>query len=134
MLSAAPRPGANTILITHKPNIIDALGKDWFDVKEGEASIFRPENGSAKLVARIQMEEWPQIAAANDGIARIPAVEIQIQFLCILAVDAPPEFTHLPPHPRCCCSIVRVTPGSRSHPARPSFISRAIQYNAPPPP
>ena len=43
----------------------DALGKDWFDVKEGEASIFRPENGSSKLVARIQMEEWPQIAAAN---------------------------------------------------------------------
>jgi hypothetical protein len=25
------------------PNIVDALGKDWFDVKEGEASIFRPE-------------------------------------------------------------------------------------------
>jgi hypothetical protein len=21
----------------HKPNIIDALGKDWFDVNEGEA-------------------------------------------------------------------------------------------------
>jgi len=35
MLSAAPRPGTNTIFITHKPNIIDALGKDWFDVKEG---------------------------------------------------------------------------------------------------
>ena len=65
MLSVAPRPGANTLLITHKPNIIDALGKDWFDVKEGEASIFRPENGSYKLVARIQMEEWPRMTAAN---------------------------------------------------------------------
>jgi len=65
ILSAAPRPGANAILITHKPNIIDALGKDWFDVKEGEASIFRPENESYKLVARIQMEEWPQMTAAN---------------------------------------------------------------------
>ena len=65
MLSAAPRPGANTILITHKPNIIDALGKDWFDVKEGEASIFRPENGIYQLVARVQMEEWPQMTAAN---------------------------------------------------------------------
>jgi phosphohistidine phosphatase SixA len=43
MLSTAPMPGTNTILITHKPNIVDALGKDWFDVKEGEASIFRPE-------------------------------------------------------------------------------------------
>ena len=63
MLSAAP--GSNTILITHKPNIIDALGKDWFDVKEGEASIFHPENGSYRLVARIQMEEWPQMIAAR---------------------------------------------------------------------
>ena len=62
LLGAAPAPGTNTVLITHKPNIVDALGKDWFDVKEGEASIFRPENGSYKLVARVQMDEWPRIA------------------------------------------------------------------------
>lgn len=64
MLGTAPKPGTNTILITHKPNIVDALGKDWFDVKEGEASIFRPENGSYKLFARVQMDEWPRIAVA----------------------------------------------------------------------
>ena len=64
LLSTAPRSGTNTILITHKPNIIDALGKDWFDVKEGEASIFLPANGSYKLLARIQMDDWPRIAAA----------------------------------------------------------------------
>jgi hypothetical protein len=64
LLSTAPTPGTNTILITHKPNIVDALGKDWFDVKEGEASIFRPENGSYKFIARVQMEEWPHLAAA----------------------------------------------------------------------
>jgi phosphohistidine phosphatase SixA len=64
MLGTAPKPGTNTILITHKPNIVDGLGKDWFDVKEGEASLFRPENGSYKLVARVQMEEWPKIAVA----------------------------------------------------------------------
>lgn len=64
MLAVAPNPGTNTVLITHKPNIIDALGKDWFDVKEGEASIFRPENGSYKLVARVQMADWPRIAKA----------------------------------------------------------------------
>jgi hypothetical protein len=28
-------------MVTHKPNILDALGKDWFEVKEGEASLFR---------------------------------------------------------------------------------------------
>ena len=64
MLGVAPKPGTNTILITHKPNIVDGLGKDWFDVKEGEASIFRPENGSYKLVARVQMDEWSHIAVA----------------------------------------------------------------------
>jgi broad specificity phosphatase PhoE len=64
MLGTAPQPGTNTILITHRPNIVDALGKDWFDVKEGEASLFRPENGSYQLLARVQMDEWPRIAVA----------------------------------------------------------------------
>jgi hypothetical protein len=58
------RQGKNDILITHKPNIIDALGKDWFDVREGEASIFKPEGGEYRLVARVHMEDWPRIAAA----------------------------------------------------------------------
>ena len=65
MLAAAPKDHTNTILITHQPNIVAALGKDWFDVKEGEASIFRPVDGSYKLVARVQMDEWPRIAATN---------------------------------------------------------------------
>jgi broad specificity phosphatase PhoE len=63
MLAVVPNPGMNTVLITHKPNIIDALGKDWFDVKEGEASIFRPENGRYTLVARVQMADWSRIGA-----------------------------------------------------------------------
>jgi broad specificity phosphatase PhoE len=65
LLGTAPQPGTNIILITHKPNIVDGLGKDWFDVKEGEASLFRPENGSYKLVARVQMDEWSRIATAS---------------------------------------------------------------------
>ena len=65
MLAKAPDKGKNNMLITHKPNIVDSLGKDWFDVKEGEASIFRPAGkGAYKLVARVQMEDWPKIAAA----------------------------------------------------------------------
>jgi phosphohistidine phosphatase SixA len=64
MLAKAPDSGKNTILITHKPNIVDALGKDWFDVKEGEASIFKPEGGTYRLFARVQMEDWPSISAA----------------------------------------------------------------------
>src|SRR5882757_4456995 len=64
MLAQAPAQGKNNFLITHKPNIVDALGKDWFDVKEGEASIFRPENGVSVLVARVHMDEWPRLAAS----------------------------------------------------------------------
>ena len=62
MLAVAPKDHTNTILITHQPNIVAALGKDWFDVKEGETSIFRPADGDYKLVARVQMDEWPRIA------------------------------------------------------------------------
>jgi phosphohistidine phosphatase SixA len=65
LLAVAPKAGTNTVLISHKPNIIDALGKDWFEVKEGEASIFRPENGKYVLVARVQMTDWPRIAGAK---------------------------------------------------------------------
>jgi len=65
MLARAPAPGQNDILITHKPNIVDALGKDWFDVKEGEASIFRPAAGKYQLLARVQMADWPKIATAE---------------------------------------------------------------------
>ena len=42
LVATAPKAGTDTILVTHYPNIIAALGKDWFDVKEGEASIFPP--------------------------------------------------------------------------------------------
>ena len=62
MLAKAPAPEKNDILITHKPNIIDALGRDWFDVKEGEASIFKPDAGKFHLLARVQMADWSKIA------------------------------------------------------------------------
>jgi phosphohistidine phosphatase SixA len=66
LLATPPQPGTNTLLVTHKPNILDALGKDWFDVKEGEASIFRPAYGKFVLVARLQMTDWTRIGTAMD--------------------------------------------------------------------
>src|SRR5712691_8234252 len=66
MLAQAPDKGKNNVLITHKPNIVDALGKDWFDVKEGEASIFKPEGGKYRLVARVQMDDWPKLAISAN--------------------------------------------------------------------
>jgi phosphohistidine phosphatase SixA len=64
LASAPPLAGTNSVIVTHKPNIIDAFGKDWFDVKEGEATIFKPDGKAYKVVARLQMDEWPRIAGA----------------------------------------------------------------------
>ena len=63
LASTPPAAGTNTVVITHKPNILDAFGRDWFEVKEGEASIFKPDGGSYKLVARVQMDDWSRLAA-----------------------------------------------------------------------
>jgi len=61
---AATRPPSDTniVLVTHKPNIMDAFGKDWFDVREGEASIFKPDgSGGYRLVARVQASDWARL-------------------------------------------------------------------------
>ena len=61
-----PASGTNTVIVTHKPNIIDAFGKDWFEVKEGEASIFKVDpDGKYHVVARVQADQWPKLASAK---------------------------------------------------------------------
>ena len=64
LASTVPPAGSNVVIVSHKPNIIDAFGKDWFEIKEGEATIFKPDGAAYKVVARVQMDEWPRIAAA----------------------------------------------------------------------
>lgn len=64
LVGTPPAAGTTVIVVTHKPNIMEAFGKDWFEVREGEASIFRPREGGTVLVARVLIEEWPAIAAA----------------------------------------------------------------------
>ena len=63
LASTAPPAGTNVVVVSHKPNTIDAFGKDWFEIKEGEATIFKPDGAAYKVVARVQMDEWPRIAA-----------------------------------------------------------------------
>ncbi len=59
IVATVPDPGTNTLVVTHKPNILDVFGKDWFEVKEGEASIFKPDgNGTYSLIARVQIGQW----------------------------------------------------------------------------
>jgi phosphohistidine phosphatase SixA len=58
-----PPAGTNVVIVTHKPNILDAFGKDWFDVREGEMSIFKPEgSGRYTLVARVPAADWAKLA------------------------------------------------------------------------
>ena len=62
-LAGTAPPSTNLLVVTHKPNILDAFGKDWFDVKEGEISIFKPDgSGGYRLVARVQADEWAKLA------------------------------------------------------------------------
>jgi phosphohistidine phosphatase SixA len=62
-LAATAVPGTNIVVVSHKPNILDAFGKDWFDVREGEISIFKPDGaGGYRLVARVQADEWAKLA------------------------------------------------------------------------
>jgi hypothetical protein len=64
MAGTMPEAGKNTLIVTHKPNILDAFGKDWFEVKEGEASIFKPDSsGKAVVIVHVQAVDW--IKAAN---------------------------------------------------------------------
>jgi phosphohistidine phosphatase SixA len=66
LAATPPPPGTNGVIVSHKPNIMDAFGKDWFDVREGEASVFRPDGaGGFTLVARVQAADWSKLAAAN---------------------------------------------------------------------
>jgi phosphohistidine phosphatase SixA len=52
--------GANTILVTHFPNIRDAFPQFAAALADGEALLFGPDGkGGATLVARIKIEEWP---------------------------------------------------------------------------
>jgi len=66
LASTVPPAGSNVVLVSHKPNIMDAFGKDWFDVREGEASVFRPDGNSYKVVARVQAADWAKLAQAAN--------------------------------------------------------------------
>ena len=62
-LAATAVPGTNVVVVSHKPNILDAFGKDWFDVREAEISIFKPDGaGGYRLVVRVRADEWAKLA------------------------------------------------------------------------
>jgi hypothetical protein len=58
LVGAAPAAKVNPVLVTHKTNIADAFGKEFADVAEGEALIFKPGRSRPELVARVKAAEW----------------------------------------------------------------------------
>jgi phosphohistidine phosphatase SixA len=54
LLSTAPPAGSNHFIVSHRPNLQDAAGKEFGDVSEAEVVIFRPLGaGKFELVARV---------------------------------------------------------------------------------
>jgi phosphohistidine phosphatase SixA len=58
-----PRAGTDTVIVTHMPNIAAAFGAATNGAGDGETFVFRPDGkGSAELVARVKVDEWPALA------------------------------------------------------------------------
>ena len=63
LLWTVPPEGKNTIIVSHRPNLQDAAGKEFGDLGEGEIVVFQPLGGGKfKLVARVapssRWTEW----------------------------------------------------------------------------
>ena len=51
--------GANTVLVTHLPNMAAAFPQETAGLSDGETLMFSPDGkGGATLVARIKIEQW----------------------------------------------------------------------------
>ena len=63
-----PRPGTDTLLVTHTPNITAAFGQAAAGIVDGEALVFRPKaGGPAELAGRIKVGDW--VACARSAAA-----------------------------------------------------------------
>jgi hypothetical protein len=63
LVDAPPKPGTDTVLVTHKTNIADAFGKDAGDVAEGEAFVYKANgSGPAIFAGRIKAADWTATA------------------------------------------------------------------------
>lgn len=72
LVATAPAAGTNTIIVTHKPNLVDAFGADWLSSKEADAAVFRPDgHDHATLVARVAPGEWIKFATPGAYDERV---------------------------------------------------------------
>jgi phosphohistidine phosphatase SixA len=63
LLSTSPPAGKNTMIVSHRPNLQDAAGKEFGDATEGEIVVFKPlGEGKFECVGRVappgKWTEW----------------------------------------------------------------------------
>ncbi|HMM91721.1 histidine phosphatase family protein [Bradyrhizobium sp.] len=59
LVNAPPKAGVNNLAVTHKTNVTDAFGKEFADIREGEALVYKTgASGPAAFVMRVQASEW----------------------------------------------------------------------------
>ena len=59
-----PRPGTNTIIVTHLPNIMAVLGQTVAGMDDGETLVLRPDGkGGTEIIGRVKIADWPALAA-----------------------------------------------------------------------
>jgi broad specificity phosphatase PhoE len=59
LVNAPPKAGVNNLAVTHKTNVTDAFGKEFADIREGEAFVYKTgASGPAAFVMRVQASEW----------------------------------------------------------------------------
>ena len=65
LVNAPPKAGLNNLAVTHKTNVTDAFGKEFADIREGEALVYKTSaSGPAAFVARVQASEWIALAGS----------------------------------------------------------------------
>ncbi len=58
LLATPPVKGKNLLIVSHKPNLQDAAGKEFADVGEAEVVVFQPlDDGNFKMIARVASPE-----------------------------------------------------------------------------
>lgn len=65
LVNASPKAGVNNLAVTHKTNVTDAFGKEFADIREGEALVYKTSaSGPATFVARVPASEWITLAGS----------------------------------------------------------------------
>lgn len=57
----------NLVIVTHRPNLVEAFGESLADMREGEAAVFEPDitGTSYRLMARFEVGDWDLLVQAS---------------------------------------------------------------------